>query len=91
MESKHAVLILVGGITLLAGLIPSTLLLVGATPYGLPFPWLFRLVIPPPYSPWRIDVGSFVIDVVVWTLVIGFVFLVLRRKGRNVFRKKHLN
>ena len=76
---KIAILSVIGGvvITLLTGLVsnmPAPLL--GAEHYGYPLPWLFRLVLAPEYFPWRVDVVALVVDVVVWTIVIGVVLFV---------------
>jgi hypothetical protein len=70
---------LIGGvvITLLTGLLsnmPAPLL--GAEHYGYPLPWLFRLILGPEYFPWRVDVVASVVDVVVWTIVIGVALFV---------------
>jgi len=76
---KIAILSVIGGvvITLLTGLVsnmPAPLL--GAEHYGYPLAWLFRLVLAPEYFPWRVDVVALVVDVVVWTIVIGVVLFV---------------
>jgi len=76
---KIAILSVIGGvvITLLTGLVsnmPAPLL--GAEHYGYPLPWLFRLILAPEYFPWRVDVMAFVVDVVVWIIVIGVVLFV---------------
>jgi hypothetical protein len=73
---------LVGGvvITLLTGLLsnmPAPLL--GSEHYGYPLPWLFRLILAPEYFPWRVDVMALVVDVVIWTIVIGVVLFVLTK------------
>jgi len=71
---KITILSLIGGvvITLLTGLVsnmPAPVL--GAEHYGYPLPWLFRLILAPEYFPWRVDAMALVVDVVVWTIVIG--------------------
>jgi len=76
---KITILSVIGGvvITLLTGLVsnmPAPLL--GAEHYGYPLPWLFRLILAPEYFPWRVDVMAFVVDVVVWIIVIGVVLFV---------------
>jgi len=76
---KTVILSLIGGvvITLLTGLLsnmPAPLL--GAEHYGYPIPWLFRLILAPEYFPWRVDVMALVVDVVVWTIVIGVALFV---------------
>jgi hypothetical protein len=80
--TKIAILSLVGGvvITLLTGLLsnmPAPLL--GAEHYGYPIPWLFRLILAPEYFPWRVDVMALIVDVVIWTIVIGVVLFVLTK------------
>jgi len=76
---KTVILSLIGGvvITLLTGLLsnmPAALL--GAEHYGYPIPWLFRLILAPEYFPWRVDAVALVVDVVVWTIVIGVALFV---------------
>ena len=68
------ILSLMGGvlITLLTGLrsnMPA--LLVGALHYGYPLPWIFRLVVAPEYFPWSVDIVALVVDVVIWTMIVG--------------------
>ena len=71
----------IGGvtITLLTALIPSRLL-VGATHYGLPLAWRTRLVLHPQYNPWRINMPNLVIDIVIWSVVVGVVIFLIRRR-----------
>jgi hypothetical protein len=76
----------VGGvmITLLTGLLsnmPTPLL--GAEHYGYPLPWLFRLILAPEYFPWRVDAVALVVDVFVWTIVMGIVLSVLTKMKRS--------
>ena len=84
---KIVILSLIGGavITLLTGLLsnmPTPLL--GAEHYGYPLPWLFRLILGPEYFPWRVDLAVLVVDVVVWTLVVGVaLFAWMRLKHQN--------
>jgi hypothetical protein len=77
--TKIMILALIGGlvITLLTGLLlnmPTPLL--GAEHYGYPLPWLFRLILAPEYSPWRLDLAGLIGDVVVWTIVVGVALFV---------------
>jgi hypothetical protein len=79
---KIVILSLIGGvaITVLTGLLsnmPTPLL--GAEHYGYPLPWLFRLILAPEYFPWRVDVMALIVDVVIWTIVIGVVLFVLTK------------
>jgi len=79
---KIVILSLIGGvvITLLTGLLSNMpTMLLGAVHYGYPLPWLFRLVLAPEYFPWRVDVAALVVDVVVWTIVIGVVLLAWKK------------
>jgi hypothetical protein len=76
------ILSVVGGIliTLLTGLLsnmPTPLL--GAEHYGYPLPWLFHLILPPEYFPWRVNAVALVVDVLVWTVLIGVVLFVLTK------------
>jgi len=73
------ILSLIAGIliTMLTGLrsnMPA--LLVGAVYYGYALPWLFRLVVAPEYFPWSVDMVALVVDVVIWTMIVGFALLV---------------
>ena len=79
MWNYKSILGSVGGgvvITLITGLYNITPGgLVGAVWYGFPLAWLRRLVIAPQYNPWRIDITGLVVDLVVWILVIGAVYV----------------
>jgi len=67
-------------VTLLTGLIPNTpAMLVGATHYGFPFAWLFRLVLAPQYNPWRMDLANFFADIVVWFVIIAVVVFIMQK------------
>ena len=67
-------------ITLLTGLVPSTPeMLVGATWYGLPVAWLFRLVISPEYFPWRVSFLPLIVDVVFWAVIFGVISFVMKK------------
>ena len=87
MKSKVLVGSVLGGVlvTLLSGLFPNTPeMLVGAEHFGFPLPWLIRIVypgsplaVPPEYY------GNLVVDIVIWTIVVGIVlFIVTRRKTK---------
>jgi hypothetical protein len=79
MNVKILVPIMVGGlvIALLTGLVSNTPpMLVGATHYGLPLAWLFRLVIAPEYFPWRVDIARLLVDTVVWAAVVAVVLFI---------------
>jgi len=80
---------ILGGVlvTLLTGLVPSTPpMLVGATHYGYPLAWLFRLVIAPEYNPWRIDLLNFFADIVIWFVIVAIVVFVVERVRKPAAR-----
>jgi len=86
MNVKIPLFAIAGGvvITFLTGLIPNTKpLLVGATHYGYPLPWLIRLVIAPEYFPWQVNVLNLVADIIVWAIIIGLVLFVLARAKKS--------
>jgi hypothetical protein len=73
MNVKIVILVVVAGlaITLLTGLVSNTPpMLMGATHYGFPVAWLFRLVIAPEYFPWRVDMAYLLIDTATWAAVV---------------------
>jgi len=83
MDLKIALSSFVGGaaITVLTGLISNTPpMLVGAVHHGFPFAWLVRLVVAPEYFPWQVNAVNLVSDVIVWSLIVGIVLSVLKRK-----------
>ena len=57
--------------------------LVGAVWYGLPVPWLFRMIVAPQYYPWDADYVALFIDVVFWVAVVGVVLFVARRRWHH--------
>lgn len=65
-------------VTLLTGLLPVRTLL-GATHYGLPTPWLYRLVLGPDQFPWRVDPTSLVVDIAFWVVVVVLVLTAYER------------
>ena len=72
MNVKIVILVVVAGlvITLFTGLVSNTpAMLMGATHYGFPVAWLFRLVIAPEYFPWRVDIAHLLIDTATWAAV----------------------
>lgn len=82
MLNKNCIYSIIAGIviTLLTGLISNTeATLVGATHYGYPLAWLIRRVLAPQYFPWRINIVSLIIDVIIWTLVIGIILYAFRK------------
>jgi hypothetical protein len=79
MNVKTLIPIVVGGlaIALLTGLVSNTPpMLMGATHYGLPMAWLFRLVIAPEYFPWRVDITRLLVDTAVWAAVVAAVLFI---------------
>jgi hypothetical protein len=59
-------------ITLLTGFVSSTPgNLIGASWYGFPATWLRYLVVGPQYNPWVISYFGFLVDVVLWTVVVA--------------------
>jgi len=84
MNMRMLVLSIIGGavITLLTGLIPNTPMLLGATHYGYPFAWLFRLILAPEYFPWRINAVNFVVDVIVWAFIVGIILFIVKKKRK---------
>lgn len=77
----NILLSVIGGvaIALLLGFIPSRSLL-GATHHGFPLAWRIRLVLHPQYNPWRINIPYLIIDIVIWTVVVGVVLFFIKRR-----------
>jgi len=82
---KISLSILVGcGITLLTGLfsnMPSMLL--GASHYGYPLAWLFKLIVAPEYFPWRVNIVNLIVDIAFWSVIIGAVLLLVNTRRRK--------
>lgn len=79
---KIVILSLLGGLvtTVLTGLLSNMpTMLLGAEHYGYPLAWLFRLVLAPEYSPWRVDAVAMAADVIVWSILVGVVLFVRTR------------
>lgn len=55
-------------ITLSTAIIPVSHL-AGSTDYGLPFPWLVKLILSPENFPWRVNWIYLIIDIAIWTTV----------------------
>jgi hypothetical protein len=67
-------------LALLTGLFSNTPpLIVGATHYGYPFPWLTRLIIAPQYFPWQVNVVNLIVDILFCFIVVGLMLLILRK------------
>jgi len=52
-------------------------MLVGATWYGFPLAWLYRLIVGPEYNPWRMDLPNFFGDIVIWTIIVAIVVFIV--------------
>ena len=75
---RVTILSLIGGvvITLLTGLLPNMPTpLLGASHYGYPLAWLVRLILAPEYFPWHVDALALIVDVLIWTLIVGAVVI----------------
>lgn len=81
MDTKNLLISLFGGIgiTLITGLLQRQTL-AGATHYGWPIAWRIRLVLAPQYNPWRMSPIWFIVDAILWGLVVSlFVYYARRR------------
>ena len=82
MNKMIIVFSIIGGIivTLVTGLILNTPpMLVGASHFGYPFPWLIKLIIHPKYFPWRVNILYLVVDIIIWSVIIGIIsFIALK-------------
>jgi hypothetical protein len=86
MKARTVLIAIVGGVllTLLTGLFSNTPeMLVGATHYGYPLPWLVRMIVAPQYFPWVIDYVNLVADVIVWSIIVGIILLVVGTAGKK--------
>jgi hypothetical protein len=81
MDNKKTLISLIGGIgvTLITGLIPNRTLL-GATHYGWLLTWRIHLVLAPQHNPWKILPVNFLLDTVLWGIII---FIILRYYERS--------
>ena len=82
MKTRIIIGSIVGGValTLLTGLVSNTPpMWVGAILYGYPLPWLTRMIVAPQYYPWRMETANLLVDIIVWTLVIGALLFILTR------------
>ncbi len=76
---------MVGGfvVSLISGAVNYTPAgLVGASWYGFPATWLYRLVLAPIYNPWRISPAGFVLDFIVWFLVFLVILDIIKTYAR---------
>jgi len=68
--------------TLLTGAINTTPgQLLGAKWYGFPAPWFTLRVLAPQYNPMVINYTLFIVDVILWTVVMGLVISGLMNKN----------
>ena len=66
--------ILVTGLTGLINNTPEGL--VGAVHYGYPLPWLYQVVYPG--APMQVDTVKLLVDVAIWSVIIGTILLLLQ-------------
>ncbi len=87
MQSKLFIHSVIGGVivTLITGLISNNpRMVIGAMRYGYPFSWLIRLIIAPQYFPWRVNLTNLIVDIVIWSVVVGIIiFLVSYFRSRS--------
>jgi hypothetical protein len=79
---KAVTLAVAGGvvITLLTGLVDNTPEgLMGAVWYGYPLPWLVMRVLAPQYFPWVLRPLRFIVDIVVWSIVVWVILFLLSK------------
>jgi len=81
MNKKVVIGGIAGGIaiTLLTGLIEAPSL-IGATNYGYPILWLTKYIIAPGLFPWYFHPVRFVLDVIVWAIIVSLALYILFRK-----------
>ena len=92
MNKKMILTSIIGGIiiTLITGLFLNTPpMLVGASHFGYPLPWLTRLIIHPQYFPWSVSIPNLIIDIIIWSIIMGIILFVLlkikKTKPSNFF------
>jgi hypothetical protein len=61
-------------------------MLAGAVHYGFPIAWLFQMIVAPEYNPWRIDFLKFLVDVVVWSVILLVIVCVLEKVRKPASR-----
>ena len=85
-SQKTLILAIIAGvlITLVTGLINTTPGgLMGAVWYGFPFPWLIMYVIAPQYFPWHVRPLRFVLDIVVWAIVVWVILFAISKARKK--------
>jgi len=80
-------------ITLLSGLARNTPPgLVGASWYGYPTVWLYKLVLAPQYFPWKVNVLNLIIDIIFWAIILTVLVFIASKcmpgKPAKAARKK---
>jgi len=69
-------------VTALTGLVNNTPAgLLGAVHYGYPLPWLYQVVYPG--APMQVDPMILVMDIVMWSVIIGIILLLLQSVWRS--------
>jgi len=48
-----------------------------------PLPWVIQLVLPPEYSPWRVDMVALLLDITVWSLLLLVIGYTVKRRIRK--------
>jgi hypothetical protein len=80
--TNRLVVSILGGeiVTLLTGLFSNTPeMLVGAEHYGFPLAWLIRMIVAPEYNPWRIEFVNFLVDLVVWSVILLVIVFIVEK------------
>jgi len=70
-------------ISLLTGFV-SVRTLIGGTHYGFPLAWRIEVVLPHERNPWRFNILYLITDVIFWSIVVGVVPVLIRRKKGKV-------
>ena len=70
--------VLVTGLTGLINNTPEGL--VGAVHYGYPLPWLYQVVYPG--APMQVDPVILLVDIAIWSVIIGMILLLLQSVSR---------
>ena len=66
-------------ITLITGFFTHKIL-IGATWFGYPLHWLVRMVVSPEYFPYKIVWLNFIIDIIIWSVIVFIILVVIFRK-----------
>lgn len=77
-------------VTFLSGLVNTTPAgLIGARLYGFPAIWLRYLVIAPQYNPWKVVLEGFIVDVILWSVVMGLLLCGYRNLCKKPAKASH--